>query len=174
MGGVYRKQVGMNQFCLKGAGRVQVITLPAVHPGLNTALRDVRISYADTSWPVRAARSVEATLQRSPFYAHFGPDIIELLQKRTTFLVDFNLQALSLLIRNAGLALPIEESDENWQAAVPTPWRAAQPVSGFLPISYFQQFGPFVSNLSMLDLMCNQGGQVIHILQQMTAATAKE
>jgi hypothetical protein len=158
-GGLYRKQMGWNRAYLKGANKVELLSVPLVHAGLNTPWREVRISYA-THWRLLHRRTIEAALRRSPFFDHFAPDVFAQLDKQYTFLLDLNRAVLDAWGKALGLRWHIAETGDAWTENDPQQWQPGTHPA----VPYFQQFGEFVPNLSALDVLCNEGPRVIHIL----------
>lgn len=151
--------MGWNRAYLKGANKTELLSIPLQHAGLHTPWREVRISYT-TNWRQLHRRTMEAALRRSPFYDHFAPDVYAQLDKQHAFLLDLNRAILNDWGHALGLDWQLAETDETWKEAAPSQW---QPGTATKP-AYYQQFGAFVPNLSALDVLCNEGPRVIHIL----------
>lgn len=131
----------------------------------HTPLRDVRISY-EADWQRLHWRSLQTCYRNSSFFEYYEDDFAPLYEMKTEFLIDHNIALMDLSLK----ILKLQSSylfTESYQA-VPTELDdlrdSFSPKSTETPnqLPYFQVFEDkhgFIPNLSIVDLIFNQGPQ---------------
>ncbi|MFN5984429.1 MAG: WbqC family protein [Fluviicola sp.] len=158
----FPKQTFRSRFSIVGPNGVQRISIPLIRDnGSKTLTKAVRISY-DTNWIVEAKRSLKTAYSASPYFDHYEQDIFDLLDRKQSSLVEFNLSIIDFL--NAHLDLNIEyklsstftEFKENDPRGIDFENNAF-----LLDKTEYQQVlfneNKFESNLSILDCLFNLG-----------------
>ncbi len=145
------------------------LIIPTVHNlGEKYSIRDIRIAY-HTDWQRNHWRALLAAYRNSPYFCFYSDDISRYYRNRWDFLFDYNLEffstILSLLnlnkeIRLTGRFEDIPDTVLNLREAFnPKPARKDMFFgTGLRP--YTQVFGekfPFIPDLSILDLLFNEG-----------------
>ena len=156
LGENYVKQSYRNRFDILGVNGRMALTVPVQgQKGEKVNVRDIKI--ADDSWRRSHLISLRSAYGRAACFEYYFDELEKIILHRQQFLVDLNLEALDFISR-AGLLLNLEPNDE------PVPNSLTQHFEPSyewpeLP-SYPQVFGdrfPFVSNLSVIDLLMNLG-----------------
>lgn len=136
----------------------------------HTPLRDVRISY-EADWQRLHWRSIQTCYRNSSFFEYYEDDFAPLYETKTEFLIDHNIALMDLCLKILKLQ-PTFLFSESYQA-VPVdlddlrdsfPPKSAQTPT---QLPYFQVFEDkygFIPNLSIVDLIFNQGPQSKHYL----------
>jgi len=163
----YPKQTYRNRASIYSAnGRLDLIV--PVQKGSNghTRMKDVKISY-ESDWQRLHWMSLQTAYRSSAYFEYYEDDFAGFYNRRYEFLLDYNLEQLALLLRLLKIKREIgltDEYREDYAEALdfrqsihpkkPAPVRAAKP--------YYQVFENkhgFIANLSVVDLLFNQGPQ---------------
>lgn len=168
------KQTYRNRCVIATTQGPQALTVPVESPqGLRidkTELKDVRIS-DHGAWRHLHWQALQSAYGESPFFEFYADDLRPFFEKRWDFLFDFNLA----ITRKMCELLDIEPHIELTEAYLPCPEDAVDyrdairpkhplPDASFTPRPYYQvyqqKFG-FLPNLSILDLLFNEGNEAV-------------
>ncbi|MDR1129498.1 MAG: WbqC family protein [Prevotellaceae bacterium] len=168
----YLKQTFRNRCEILTAGGIMSLTVPVKHTGSKIPIRDIRIDYAD-NWQRLHWRTINAAYRSSPFFMYYEDDFLPFFTKREEFLFDFNCKMLDMLIELTGLKTTIKLSDSylqncdmDFRYLISPKNKTADP--DFSPVPYWQVFSSkfgFQPNLSILDLLCNEGNNSYSIIK---------
>ncbi|RMG16984.1 MAG: hypothetical protein D6730_24530 [Bacteroidetes bacterium] len=167
----YKKQTYSSRMYIKTSQGVMPLVIPVQRRGSLQPLQQKRISYQE-KWQRHHWRSLRAAYGSAPFYEHYAPLLRPLYERQWEFLPEFLLHALHLLLGMLKISLPLSTTThyqpaghyrhDYRQAFEP---RRQQLPSWFIPLEYPQLFGPFEANLSILDLLFNEGPNALPILK---------
>jgi hypothetical protein len=174
----YLKQTYRTRCEILGANGVLPLVAPVekVH-GEKMPIRDVRIDYT-LPWQRTHWRSLVSAYSSSPFFMHYADEIEPVFRRRETFLFDLNMVITHLMCDLAGIRSEISLTDAYQQAESGTldfrmcisPKSAhRQRGSAFMAAEYYQVFSQksgFAPNLSILDLLFNEGPETLMILRE--------
>lgn len=168
------KQTYRNRCVIATTQGPQALTVPVESPqGLRidkTELKDVRIS-DHGAWRHLHWQALQSAYGESPFFEFYADDLRPFFEKRWDFLFDFNLA----ITRKMCELLDIEPHIELTEAYLPCREDAVDyrdairpkhplPDASFTPRPYYQvyqqKFG-FLPNLSILDLLFNEGNEAV-------------
>ncbi len=168
------KQTYRNRCVIATTQGPQALTVPVESPqGLRidkTELKDVRIS-DHGAWRHLHWHALQSAYGESPFFEFYADDLRPFFEKRWDFLFDFNLA----ITRKMCELLDIEPHIELTEAYMPCREDAVDyrdairpkhplPDVSFSPRPYYQvyqqKFG-FLPNLSILDLLFNEGNEAV-------------
>ncbi|MBX3101924.1 MAG: WbqC family protein [Bacteroidetes bacterium] len=150
----YQKQTPLSRTCIKGANGVLQLCVQVTHDSRHQPVAHATLSVRE-QWHRLHQRSLQSAYGRTAFYEHYGPPLLELLETPPLRLVDYNLSILRLLCSSLGIPLQVEE------AAVPQlSWPR------FALKSYYQPFGSYVPDLSLVDMLMNEGPSASALLRQ--------
>jgi hypothetical protein len=166
------KQTYRSRCHILGANGVQVLSIPVVkNHGTKTLIRDVQIDYA-MRWQQQHWRAMTAAYNNSPFFAYYADELHPFYEKQTRFLFDFNYELLQKIL--AWLGVPVQIFfTETYNKLVDTDFRNAitpkttSDGQNFTPQPYYQRFAErfgFVPNLSVVDLLFNEGAEAATFL----------
>ena len=132
-------------------------------------IRTVRVDYS-TPWVLRTQRALDTAYQTSAYYDYYRDEVFSLMEERPATLWEWNLSLIRWCLRRTGVACALEATtDFAVPGSVPDDFRYClhpkQPNSILADIGlekpYYQVFrdrmGGFVPNLSILDLLFNEG-----------------
>jgi len=172
----YTKQTYRNRCRIMGSNGVLTLSIPVKKKrGVKNLLRDIRIDY-DTPWNKIHWRSLEASYAASPYFEYVKDDLVEFYDRKYDFLLDLNALLMDRTLQSLGLNIPIsfskafsEISDtEDPRYFIHPKMDLAKIDPDFIPREYHQVFSDrqgFQSNLSILDLLFNEGPSALSLLR---------
>lgn len=159
----FPKQTYRNRMEIMTAEGVRLLTVPVVRNN-HSRTEEVSIDYKER-WNIIHLRTLEAAYSASPYYQYYKDDLEGLLTRRYDRLLELNMATLEWLLKKLKSSctakystdyLPASGDPQDYRNSfspkVPYP-------SDHLP-RYYQVFSdrqPFVSNLSIFDLLMNLG-----------------
>jgi hypothetical protein len=148
------------------------LSIPLEKRNKRQSVKDVRISY-EYNWQTLHWRSLESCYRRSPFFEYFEDDLHPFFQdKKFDFLIDFNeaiqQEILQLLKLKTNYSFSTEYKKDYAEAddyrTIVSPKESLDADKNFIIKPYYQVFEPrhgFIPNLSIVDLLFNQGSRVL-------------
>lgn len=171
----YQKQTYRNRTNIYGANGLLSLNIPVKHlnsPGVkqHQKYRDVRIEN-DFKWQQQHWKSLKAAYQTSPFFEFYEDDLAPLFQNKETFLMDFNYKCFDLVCDCLQLIIPYTKTTEFVKKPVGMIDRRdlinAKKMVEILPYpQVFQEKTGFLHNLSILDLLFNEGPNSVNYLRK--------
>ena len=166
----YRKQQYFNRMRIKGPNGVMALSIPVEKAPEKTPLAERRIAYA-MDWQKNHWKSLEAGYRSSPYFEYYEDRLLPFYEQRWDNLLEFNLASIALCVKLLDLDLTWEVSSEykdsdQYSADYRSTFNARKGVSpsGFTPQPYEQVFPGFAPDLSLLDLLFNEGPAARQIL----------
>ena len=162
----FPKQTYRNRANIYSPDGVLPLTVPVVKGSkMHTKVKDVKISY-DFNWQRLHWMSLESCYRSSAYFEYYEDDFAPFYQRQFPYLFDFNEQLLLLLLRLMKIQLPLQytETYEAEYTLLDDYRNAISPKKeyNFEQKPYFQVFEErhaFIKNLSIVDLLFNQGPQ---------------
>lgn len=168
----FQKQTNRNRMYICSPNGIQLLNIPIKHSkDVHQKAKDVRLETA-FDWQKQHFKSLEAAYRTSPFFEYFEDDILPIFQKKHEFLMDLNLETMSIVSKCLGLEFDYDETTEYFhEVADKTDLRGLingkKDNSQFEP--YTQVFGEkhgYLNNLSILDLLFNEGRYALDYLKK--------
>ncbi len=169
----YQKQTYRNRCYIYGANGKQLLTVPILHSkGLGRQkTRDVKIDNS-FGWQKHLIKSLESSYRSSPYFEYYEDDIIEIFNKKHTSLFDFNLYAHEVISQCLQLESRISFSEsfiENLKDGTDFRYLVeAKREPEYNLKKYTQVFESkhgFIANLSIFDLLFNEGTNALQYLE---------
>ena len=171
------KQTYRNRCCIATTHGIQALTIPVTHDDTSRLTRDIRIS-DHGNWRHLHWNAIRSAYGESPFFEFYADDLAPFFERRWEFLVDFNDDITALMcqlldihphIQHTTTFLTTEECASRGIHDFRDAIRPKHPLPdpGFQPKTYYQVFGQqhgFLPNLSILDLLMNEGNESIFYL----------
>lgn len=159
----FQKQTNRNRMYIYSPNGLQMLNIPVKHSKeAHQKTRDIKIE-TDFNWQKQHFKSLEAAYRSSPFFEYFEDDIRKIFDKKHTFLLDLNFETLTIVSKCLGLPFNYKKTEEYFNE-VPQFLDYRTLANGkkdtFKFESYTQVFGEkfgFINNLSILDLLFNEG-----------------
>lgn len=169
----FPKQTYRNRANIYSPEGILTLVVPVVKGSkTHTKVKDVKISY-DFRWQQIHWQSLTACYRRSAYFEYYEDDFATFYdkQKRVPFLFDYNEELLQLLLKLTKIKTEIKYTDEYFAEYTSVPdFRTSIHPKKQMEMeqkSYFQVFEErkgFLKNLSIVDLLFNQGPQSINYL----------
>jgi|AP95_1055475.scaffolds.fasta_scaffold01141_10 hypothetical protein len=168
----FLKQTYQNRTYIYGANGKLLLSVPVIHSQKNRKIfKDVKISY-DKDWLSHHWKSIEISYRSSPFFEYFEEKLICLYKKREKYLVDFNLKSINILFEMLQIDLKYDFTNsyqENYSSISDYRINSENFNSNDIKIDkytqVFQSKHGFINNLSVLDLIFNEGPNAINFLK---------
>ena len=128
-------------------------------------IKDVRIDYSKR-WQHQHWVSIMSAYKSSPYFDHYAHLLEPFYKREWRYLVDYNMEYLSTLLRLLGVDDKVNISEKYVAAREDDVDLRPKHNEGstFVAEPYFQVFSdrmPFVANLSILDLLLCEGPQAV-------------
>ena len=172
----FQKQSYRNRCVIYGANGPLTLVIPVNKKrGRKNIITDILIDY-NTDWQNMHWKSMVSAYQNSPFFEFYKDELNQLLFYRKKFLVDFNLNLLNYINRLLNLNDTYSLSEDyqsdsevhDYRQSINPKKRLQRQDRSFQPMEYQQVFIEkygFIPNLSVVDLIFNEGPNSHHILE---------
>jgi len=162
----FPKQSYRNRTSVYGPNGKLNLTVPITKGSKNhTAYKDVKISYND-NWQRMHWLSLQTSYRSSAYFEFYEDDFAPFYEKKYDFLFDYNLELFTLLLKQLKLSVEFDFT-RTYEFSYPDIADFRESIhpkkeSNFEAKKYFQVFEDkyqFMPNLSVVDLIFNQGPQ---------------
>lgn len=167
----FQKQTNRNRMYIYSPNGVQMLNIPIKHSkDKHQKYKDVRIEN-DFGWQKNHFKSLEAAYRTSPFFEYFEDDFRPLFEKKHEFLMDLNLEVFKLVNDSLGINIQPEKTTEFFHEV--SDYIDFRPlVNGKKDTTQLQEYTQvfnekhgFINNLSILDLLFNEGRYAVDYLK---------
>ena len=185
----YQKQSWRNRFRYYAADGPQCLNFPIVHEGgtHELSITEIKVDYS-TPWLLRTERAIASAYESSAFFEYYRDELFAILESCPETLFDLDVQIIRFFLRKTGIAADLRMTDEylpvrSREVPLDTgrygmdyrevihPKRPDSILKDLkLEKPYFQVFARkygFVSNLSIMDLLFNEGPDSISYLKNL-------
>ena len=166
----YQKQTFRNRCVIVGPNGTLNLSVPVERPyGKQTKTWDVAINYSE-NWQQVHWRTLESCYSRSPYFEFYADQLKDILLTKHQMLANLNRALLNFMIDKVGLTCTILDKVPEQQESIDlkttfTPKRT----TNFKNYPYLQTFierHGHIANLSIADLLFNEGPNSICILEE--------
>ena len=166
----FQKQTNRNRMYIYSPNGIQLLNIPVKHSkSLHQKTKDIQLETA-FDWQKQHFKSLEAAYRNSPFFEYFEDDIRPIFEKKHVFLMDLNLQTMEIVSKCLGMNFEVIGTEEYFTQPNQTDFRAL--VNGKKDRSEFESYSQvfeekfnFINNLSILDLIFNEGRHALTYLK---------
>ena len=171
------KQTYRNRMIIPTTNGPLSLTIPTNHD-ISLSMKDIRIS-DHANWRHVHWNALLSAYGESPFFEYYQDDIRPFYEKKYEFLFDFNMETTEKMIELLDIRPKIsiteayiqskEQKEEDEIKDFRDAIRPKKPLpdAEFVPKRYYQVYGQkhgFLPNMSILDLLFNEGNEAIFYL----------
>jgi hypothetical protein len=168
----FQKQTNRNRMYIYSPNGIQLLNVPIKHTKeAHQRTKEVKLETA-FDWQKQHFKSLEAAYRTSPFFEYFEDDIRPIFEKQHTFLMDLNMETMAVVSKCLGLQFDYDETPEYFHD-VKDKRDLRSLINGkkdnSVFESYIQVFGDkhgYLNNLSILDLLFNEGRYALDYLKK--------
>lgn len=173
----YQKQTYRNRQYIYGANGKLLLNIPIKHTGKKNGrqkYKEVKIEN-DFKWQINHWRSLETAYRTSPFFEFYEDELIHLYEKEYKFLLDFNYDCFEAVCGCLQLEKKYRKTEE-YHLEIPQEKlqdkrhlidaKSKREITLETYTQVFEEKFGFISNLSILDLLFNEGPNSVNYLQQ--------
>lgn len=158
----FPKQTYRNRCYIQGANGKLRLAIPIKHDGSRT-MKDIQIA-DDFNWQKEHLKSLISAYKSSPYFEYYEDDLNPIFEKKEKFLLDLNLKTIDFIQSKLKLDFQFKLSETYKDYPTEKDFRdhfnaKSEPDSSLFP-TYMQVFDEkfdFMPDLSILDLLCNEG-----------------
>ncbi len=169
----YPRQTYRNRCEIATANGRLPLTIPVHKPHGNRTKTHEILTDTQTNWQVLHWRAIRTAYANSPYFLYYQDELLKIYESNATHLIDFNHHILIAVLALIGIEIPISYTDHFEKQPVGmedlrTAFSPKRPTSDDSFKIYHQVFAEkhgFISGLSILDLLMNQGGEAIKYLR---------
>ncbi|HMI06131.1 MAG TPA: WbqC family protein [Flavobacterium sp.] len=168
----FQKQTNRNRTYIYSPNGIQLLNIPIKHSkAKHQKTKDVKLETA-FDWQKQHFKSLEAAYRTSPFFEYFEDSLAPIFTKKHTFLMDLNFETMQLVSKCLQMPFEFKETAEYFHetpdyADIRMLANGKKDSSEFE--EYTQVFGEkfgFINNLSILDLLFNEGRYALDYLKK--------
>ncbi|MCQ2233869.1 MAG: WbqC family protein [Paludibacteraceae bacterium] len=167
----YGKQTYRNRCRIATANKVMDLTIPVERTHEKTAMKDIAISY-DEDWQKTHWNAIESAYRTSAYFDYYADELQVFYQNKERYLLDLNMKLHELVVKWMQLEDRIQltstteyhtpgESEIDLRTAF-NPKSAANKTKPYYQV--FSQRHGFIADLSVLDLVLNEGPEAYKYL----------
>ena len=167
----YQKQSCRTRCNVMTANGVQTLTIPVIKVnGNHTLTKDIEISYKE-SWQQVHLRCLESAYRKSAYFDYYFPYFEKIYKQRFNTLVELNDYCLKVILKLIKVKKEYSYTEDFEKIIDNTDYRiflSKNEVNKIEMKPYYQVFADrhgFISNLSIVDLLFNEGNNSINNLQ---------
>lgn len=171
----FEKQTYRNRCHLLSSQQVEILTVPLQGANKKIKSKDIKIDNSQ-NWSKKHWRSIQTCYGKSPFFEFFADEFQPIYKKDYLYLWDLNLDLLTICLKIISQKIIITESgsyEKNVSGNVMDARSLIHPKKPdylnqfYKPKAYGQSFGNnFEPNLSIIDLLMNEGPNAKTVVQQ--------
>lgn len=165
------KQTFRNRYQILGPNGVQNLIVPIKHDG-NRKMKDIKISYAER-WQRQHWMSLEAAYRRSAYFEYYEDELKPIVFYSPEYLIDYSFKSLEWCLNKIKLQIRYSFSSSflttefykfDFRNKFPSNITEHPPYTKNYLQVFCNRFS-FIPNLSIIDLLFNQGPKSMELLQ---------
>lgn len=176
----YQKQSYRNRCKFYAESGMQTLSFPIMHEEgtYSLPITDIRIDWS-TPWLIQTERAIASAYESSAYFDYYKDELFSILNSRPETLFEFNLLIIKFFLKKIGIKADIRLTEHFTHAGLSEYGEDLRSVihpkrdNGILEElglkkPYFQVFAGkhgFISNLSIMDLLFNEGPDSILFLK---------
>ncbi len=171
----YPKQTYRNRCKIYGANGELSLSIPVKKINIKVKTKDILIDY-DTNWRKLHWKSIESAYRSSPFFEYYQDDFMPFYEKKYKYLIDLNTDLQILILEHMDYEVKINKTEDyitEYRTKVDDYRYKIHPklnlnddrfqVKKYAQV--FQEKFGFIPNLSIIDLLFNEGPNALEVLK---------
>ncbi len=175
--GNYQKQTYRNRMYIAHNNGKLLLNIPIKHnkEGLRSQMNSVVIEN-DFPWQLHHWKSIQTAYRTSPFFEYYEDDLKDFFTRPANNLLDLNIEIFHLLCGLLGIEVVVSKSQKYEKEPNTTDLRSLIEVKSDLHFKFepyrqvLQEHHEFLPNLSVLDLLFNEGPNALNYLESQKIA----
>jgi len=170
----FQKQTNRNRTYIYSPNGIQILNIPIKHSKeKHQKTKEVKLE-TSFDWQKQHFKSLEAAYRTSPFFEYFEDEISPIYTKKHTFLMDLNFETMEIVSKCLRMKFEFNKTTEYFhEVSDYQDFRILANGKKDTSIfdNYTQVFGEkhgFINNLSILDLLFNEGRYALDYLKNQT------
>lgn len=168
----FQKQTNRNRTYIYSPNGIQMLNIPIKHSKeKHQKTKEVKLETA-FDWQKQHFKSLEAAYRTSPFFEYFEDTLLPIFTKKHTFLMDLNFETIEIVSKCLNMKLEYEKTTEYFhEVSDSLDFRylanGKKDVTNLSPYNQvFAEKHGFINNLSVLDLLFNEGRFALDYLKE--------
>jgi hypothetical protein len=172
----FQKQTNRNRTYIYSPNGIQLLNIPIKHSNnSHQKTKDIQLE-TQFDWQKQHFKSLEAAYRSSPFFEYFEDDIRPIFEKKYNFLLDLNFDTFDFISKSMRIKLDYETTTEYFHEVDKKVFLDFRYLAnGKKDNSQFEHYPQvfeekegFLNNLSILDLLFNEGKFAFDYLKNQT------
>jgi len=173
------KQTYRNRTYIYGANGKMLLNIPVIYSQKNRQkYKDVKI-FNEEKWQLHHWKSLLSAYRTSPFFEYYEDDLKPLFFEETEYLMDFNLKCFEIVCDCLQLGLSVSKTSSfekkindtlDLRHLVNAKKETSQNFDAYTQV--FANKNGFIPNLSILDLLFNEGPNTLNYLESQSIILA--
>ena len=159
----FQKQTNRNRMYIYSPNGMQLLNIPIKHASEpHQKTKDVKLETA-FNWQKQHFKSLEAAYRTSPFFEYFEAILSPIFTKKHTFLMDLNFETIDVVSKCLQMKLDYKVTSEYFKESQGhidyrnlVDGKKDNSIVEKYPQVFEEKYG-FINNLSILDLLFNEG-----------------
>jgi len=169
----FQKQTNRNRTYIYSPNGVQLLNIPVKHSKqMHQKTKDIQIE-TDFDWQKQHFKSLEAAYRSSPFFEYFEDEILPIFEKKHTYLLDLNFETMHIVSKFLRMKFEYDTTTEYFHDVDSKEFLDLRSLTnGKKDRSQFETYTQvfddkhgFLNNLSVLDLLFNEGRYAMDYLK---------
>ncbi|WP_409415612.1 WbqC family protein [Flavobacterium sp. PS2] len=168
----FQKQTNRNRTYIYSPNGLQLLNIPVKHSkNAHQKTKEIQVEN-EFDWQKQHFKSLEAAYRSSPFFEFFEDDIRPFFDKKHQFLMDLNFEALDIVSKCLRMKLEYTKTSEYFHEADANISDFRVLANGKKDTNAFETYTQvfddkhgFINNLSVLDLLFNEGKYAMDYLK---------
>ncbi|WP_046744220.1 WbqC family protein [Kordia zhangzhouensis] len=172
----FQKQTYRNRTYIYGANGSLMLNVPVRHSkkDKHQKYRDIQIAN-ETAWQRLHFKSLESAYRASPYFEYYEDELLPLFKKKYTYLIDLNFDTIEIINECLQLEVNTQKTQKyqsivsdlkDFRELVDVKKEAIHQFDEYTQV--FDAKHGFLPNLSILDLLFNEGTNALSYLEQQT------
>ena len=158
----FQKQTNRNRMYIYSPNGLQMLNIPVKNSNSKQMTKDVKLETA-FDWQKQHFKTLEAAYRNSPFFEYYEDALMPIFTKKHTFLMDLNIETIEIVSKCLKLDFAPQKTTEYFHEVnglddFRVLANGKKDMNTFCSYTQvFQEKKGFITNLSILDLLFNEG-----------------